>query len=379
MVDTTAVLCAASPLWSAISAGVAGLLALCATWWLTASVRAWALRRAVLAIPNERSLHTAPTPRGGGLAIVVVVLAVEALLLSTACIEWRTGAATWLASLCLALIGMRDDMQSMSARSRLLLQLLVSICWTLWLMRTTHAGLSAPSALLVDALVAASSVVGIVWMVNLYNFMDGSDGLAAVQAIGAGMFGAGLALWLGDVSTAAIAFALAASSAGFLCLNWHPAKVFMGDVGAYFLGGQFAMLAAAHFIAGQSQDSAALSVRAVLAHLPWLWLILLAPFIVDATLTLLLRIMRREKLADAHRSHAFQLLALAGWSHERIALGLIALLATVCLPLAAITVWHAALAPYAAATAYGLLGAIWLSIRAHARRRQGDAPGGTEN
>ena len=80
MVDTTAVLCAASPLWSAISAGVAGLLALCATWWLTASVRAWALRRAVLAIPTERSLHTTPTPRAGGLAIVVVVLAVEAHL-----------------------------------------------------------------------------------------------------------------------------------------------------------------------------------------------------------------------------------------------------------------------------------------------------------
>lgn len=381
-------------MWLASAAGAAGLLAMCATWWLTSLVRHWALRRAVIAIPNERSLHVTPTPHGGGLAIVIVVLTVEALLLGCSLIPWRVGAATWLASLCLALLGLRDDIQSMSARGRLLLQILVALGWTLWVMHTMQIALTpapAPAAAAAtaaaataaatatataDALIGAASVLGIVWLVNLYNFMDGSDGLAAVQAIGAGLIGAALALWSGDFSNATIALLLAASSAGFLCLNWRPAKIFMGDVGAYFLGGQFAMLAAAQFIQTSQPADTQSAAGAWLAHLPWLWLILLAPFVVDATLTLLLRLARREHLASAHRSHAFQLLALMGWSHQRIALGLGALLVLVCLPLATTAVRHAALAPYATLLAYGLLGALWLRIRFYAdrARNKSDCP-----
>ena len=354
--------------WLTTMALAGGLLVMCATWWLTGRVRQWALRRAVIAIANERSLHATPTPRGGGIAIVIVVLAVEATLLACALIPWRVGVATWLAALCLALLGLRDDIQSMTARSRLLVQALVAIIWTLWVMHDMPIALTGAVGGAAAALIAASSVLGIVWLVNLYNFMDGSDGLAAVQAVGAGLIGAVLTLCSGDVGSAVMALLLGASSAGFLCMNWQPAKIFMGDVGAYFLGGQFAMLAAAQFILAPRPADAPSVVFAWLAQLPWLWLILLAPFIVDATLTLLLRMVRRERLASAHRSHAFQLLALAGWSHQRIAVGLVALLVLVCLPLATTAVRHAALAPHATLLAYALLGALWLRIRSYAGR-----------
>ncbi len=311
---------------------------------LTSQVRVWALSHAMMDVPNARSLHVTPTPRGGGLAIVIVVLALEALLLASGLLgadlesaPW--GWAGWIATLCLALIGLQDDLKSLSAARRLVLQLAVCAAWTIWTFGIT-TDLPAMIALVLQ-------ILAMVWLVNLYNFMDGSDGLAATQAIGASAFGGLLAWWLGLENIAYLSLLVAGSSAGFLYWNWQPAKIFLGDVGSYFLGGQFAILSAATVREGQ---------------LPWFWAILLGPFVVDASLTLARRIMQGERWLTAHRTHAYQLLTQSGWSHGRVARGLAWLIVFICFPLATVSVWRPALAPYCMLLAYTVLATIWFRI-----------------
>lgn len=309
------------------------------TWVLTGKVRVWALSRAVIDMPNTRSLHNAPTPRGGGLAVVIVVLALEASLLASGLLAAHWAWAGWIATLALALIGLRDDLKSLSAACRLFLQLMVCSAWAIW----TFGFASDLPAMIMLTL----KILCMVWVVNLYNFMDGSDGLAATQAIGASLLGALLAALLGLENIAYLALLVAGSSAGFLRWNWQPAKIFLGDVGSYFLGGQFAVLCAATAWEGQW---------------PFFWAILLGPFVVDATLTLLRRIMQGERWLAAHRTHAYQLLAQSGWSHESVASGLAWLMVLACFPLAAISVWKPESAPYCMLFAYALLATMWLRI-----------------
>ncbi len=305
---------------------------------LTAKVRGWALSRAVLDMPNARSLHVVPTPRGGGLAIVIVVLALEALLLLRGgALPW--GWAGWAATLGLALIGLADDLQSWSARWRFILQLSVCAAWAMWTLGLPGNWQGAAFSM--------ALIMLMVWVVNLYNFMDGSDGLAATQALGASAIGGVLALGLELNDIALPALIVAGSSAGFLCWNWSPAKIFLGDVGSYFLGGQFAILSV---------------TTAREAQLPWLWPILLAPFVVDATLTLCRRLVQGERWHTAHRSHAYQLLVQAGWSHAQLALGLAKILLLVCLPLAVTSSWQPSLARYCVLLAYVFLATIWFRI-----------------
>lgn len=328
--------------------GVIGVaLAICipamlSTGLVTGRVRQWALSRAVIDRPNERSLHAVPTPRGGGLAIVIVVGLIEASLLATVEVDPRWGWSSWLATLCLALIGLCDDLWSLSARFRLCLQIGVCGAWGVAVngFGTTGAGLAW-----------AFQAVAMVWIVNVYNFMDGSDGLAATQAVLAGLFGGLLLGAAGAPQLAVPALLVAASSLGFLHWNWHPARIFLGDVGSYFLGGQFAVLCMASAPGGTSA---------------WVWMILLGPFFVDATLTLCRRIVRREKWFAAHRTHAYQLLAQAGWSHRKLVHALAGLVITLCLPLAAIALARPAWGVACVLLAYAFLATIWLRVvRAH--------------
>jgi Fuc2NAc and GlcNAc transferase len=146
-------------------------------------------------------------------------------------------------------------------------------------------------------------MLGIVWLTNLYNFMDGIDGIAAVEAITVGLAGA-LLLAGREPSLALVALVVAGAAGGFLVWNWPPAKLFMGDVGSGFLGYIFGGLALA------SENVGALPAL--------LWLVLLGPFFVDTTLTLLRRIARGERWWAAHRTHAYQRAVQAGWSHRRV-------------------------------------------------------------
>jgi Fuc2NAc and GlcNAc transferase len=259
---------------------------------LTGLVRAYALRSALLDVPNERSLHRAPTPRGGGLAIVIVTVAGLAALAAARAIPgsvaWTVGAGGAL----VAAVGWLDDRRGVGAPARALVHTVAALWAVGWIW-----GEPAPVAIL--------GALGIVWAINLYNFMDGIDGLAAAEAVSVGLVAGGLLLVAGDAALGSVAFLVAAAAAGFLAWNWAPARIFMGDVGSGFLGYAFGALALLAHRAGTMSLT--------------LWAVVLGVFVFDATLTLLRRMARGERWYQAHRSHAYQRLVQAGSTHARVA------------------------------------------------------------
>jgi len=279
-----------------------GLTAFLASAGLSALVRRWALSHAVLDIPNERSSHSVPTPRGGGLAIAVVVLAGVAILERLHLVLPRSALALVGGGLLVALVGWLDDRHEVRPWLRIVAHA-AAAAWTVaWLggMPSLTIGAGAAHLGLGGTLLA---MLGIVWLTNLYNFMDGIDGLAAAEAFVVASAGA-LLLAARGAPLALVALLVAAAAAGFLVWNWPPARLFMGDVGSGFLGYSFGGLALA------SENARALPAL--------LWLVLLGPFFVDATVTLLRRMARGERWYAAHRMHAYQRAVQAGWSHRQV-------------------------------------------------------------
>jgi Fuc2NAc and GlcNAc transferase len=261
---------------------------------------AWAHHRNILDEPNHRSSHSRPTPRGGGIGVV------------TACIVGIAGATTMgllshsaagalACGLPIAVIGYIDDRRSLSARSRLLVQV-ASAAGALWFLSPLPA-LTVFGFTLPIGLTLAFYLIGIVWMTNLYNFMDGIDGIAAAQAIAIGLCWAVVA----GPAPAVAGLTLALAAAGFLVYNRPPAKVFMGDVGSAFCG---------FFIA-----VAALQMQQAVQQSLFLWLLPAAPFVLDATVTLLVRLIHKQRPNVAHRSHAYQILARKCRAHGPVSLG----------------------------------------------------------
>jgi Fuc2NAc and GlcNAc transferase len=262
----------------------------------------------LLDIPNDRSSHTAPTPRGGGLAIVIVLLlsGVVSLFLPLAPIAILV--CLLLATLAFSLLGWQDDKHDLPASVRFLIQLLIAVFASGWLLWATIPGYSSSFALVVLLLL---STLWIVWMANLYNFMDGIDGISAVESL---ILGATTSYWFaisGAVSMAVICIAVAGASVGFMRWNWSPAKIFMGDVGSLALGAFFAIIA----IIGTTR-----------LDIPFLaFLILYAVYLTDSGVTLLHRIIKREKWWQAHRSHFYQRAVQSGFSHAQVSLSVMAL------------------------------------------------------
>ena len=242
--------------------------------------------------PNERSLHVVPVPRTGGIAIVAGLIAAALWL--------RASPVLWVPAVALAFASYFDDRHALPAAVRLAMHFVAAGIF-LWL----DAGSSAAALLVVLWL-------GIAWTTNLYNFMDGSDGLAGGMAvIGFGTYA--LAAWLGgNREFELLAWSIAAAAAGFLIFNFPPAKIFMGDVGSIPLG----FLAGAFGVAGWQRELWPL----------WFPLVVFAPFIVDASITLARRLLRGERVWKAHRQHYYQRLILAGWSHRKTALSEYALM-----------------------------------------------------
>ncbi len=258
---------------------------------LTGAVRHLAIRHELLDVPNQRSSHETPTPRGGGLAIVIgVVVAWTVAALSGAAAAEAVFVLS-SAALIVAFVGLMDDRAHVAARWRLIVHLLAACIVTLW--SGGLGGLELPGKVIElgwGGVVLA--VLGITWMTNLFNFMDGIDGIAGVESTCAALGAAGL-LWLsGHPGEASLLAIVGAASLGFLAWNWPPAKIFMGDVGSGFLG----------FVLG----SAAIATHGQGALDIWAWLVILAVFLVDATLTLVRRVLRGERFYEAHRSHAYQ-------------------------------------------------------------------------
>jgi Fuc2NAc and GlcNAc transferase len=272
---------------------------------LTALVRRYLLGRRILDIPNERSSHLAPTPRGGGVSVVVVFLLTVRLFVQRGAISTGLGAALIGGGLAVAAAGFLDDHFRVSAWLRLPIHF-AAAGWALWRiggMGPLHLGWIVWNWGWVGQLLA---LAGLVWMTNLYNFMDGIDGLSGLEALCASGLGSLLLAWSGLGGLAETALALAGASAGFLVWNWPPAKIFMGDVGSGFLGFVFGVLA----IASAKERP----------WLLWAWLILLSIFIVDSTVTLIRRFIAGARWYEAHCSHAYQHAARRWDSHSKVTL-----------------------------------------------------------
>lgn len=258
---------------------------------LTWALRRYALARSVMDVPNARSSHSVPTPRGGGVAIVLSFLAALLLLSLVGLLPWPTTWALLGAGGCVAVLGFLDDHGDIAARWRLLGHF-AAAAWALFWLGGVPPLLFFGSSVDLGWLGLGLAAVYLVWLLNLYNFMDGIDGIASVEAICVCLGGALLYGALGEPHLMVLSLFLAAAVAGFLFWNFPPARIFMGDAGSGFLGVTLGILS--------------LQAAWVAPQLLWSWLILLGVFIVDTTFTLLRRLLRGDRVVEAHRSHAYQ-------------------------------------------------------------------------
>jgi len=268
---------------------VFGVFAL--SWIGTWAVRRYALARDLMDIPNERSSHEVPTPRGGGLPIALLVPLALLLAAASGLAPGPLAPALAISGALVALVGWIDDHGHVSAPIRMAVQ---GGAAALFLYLIGGMPRLTLFPLVLDLGLAGSllAIVGIVWTTNYFNFMDGTDGLAGSEALLVGGVGSLLAFRAGDPSLALGAALCAAASGGFLLWNWPPAKVFMGDVGSSFLGFSFGALAVA------SEGTGSVSIL--------VWIVLLGFFAFDSTVTLLRRVGRGERWSEPHRSHAYQ-------------------------------------------------------------------------
>jgi len=325
-----------------------GTAAFFASWLLTAVIRKVALARGVLDVPGSRSSHSRPTPRGGGLAIVITVLTAVGIMGAYGAIPRKLASVLFFGGIAVGLVGLADDVRSMSVTLRLSVQFaaFIGCIWLLGPLPPVHFGVAV-----VDLGFAglALAVVFLVWFLNLYNFMDGIDGIAGTEAISVAVFAALLLAWPHGSGSppALVMLVVAASVSGFLVWNWPPARIFMGDSGSGFLGFCLGSIAWATIAEGR------LSI--------WVWLILLGAFIVDATVTLVRRWLRGAHVTQAHRSHAYQRLSRKFGSHKKITVGILLLNVLWLDPLAYMAAMHPPLGAVLALTAWLplILAAYW--------------------
>lgn len=319
---------------------LAVILALTLAFVLTGLATRYSRQRGLLDHPGERHSHTVPTPRGGGAGLIAALIIVSLVAV-------REGMPGWWAVcvvpgvILLAVTGWWDDHRPLSAKLRFLVQVAAAI----YLVACFHV-----HGLVNETWLLLLGVLFIVWMTNLYNFMDGSNGMAATQGVFGGLVLTGLFSHSGDVSAALLCLLLAASCAGFLPWNLGRARVFMGDVGSLSLGFIFGAL----LLYGAGHGVFSLPVA----------LMVMALFLADSSLTLLARVMRGEQWYNAHRQHLYQRMIAQGWTHGRVLLLYQAINLMLVLPVVALAVHYPAIA-WPAALVLGLvLGTGWyLSIK----------------
>ncbi len=312
---------------------------------LTGALYRYAIVWSVLDVPNSRSAHTKPTPRGGGIAIVVSFLGAVVFLRARGVIEFSVTVAVVGAGALVALVGFLDDHKPLAVHVRLPTHFIAAMWGLAWL------GGLAPVAIgntLIDLGWAGHilATVGLVWLLNLYNFMDGIDGLAGLEATM--VFGAAATLsgFHSADHAALLPAVLAASSLGFLVWNWPPARIFMGDAGSGFVGLMAGLLAVR---AGRTEP-----------QIFWVWMILLGVFVVDATVTLLHRLIRRERAFQAHNDHGYQYAARES-AHKKVTLAVGAINLFWLIPIATIVTLGWLDGARGLVIAYAPL--VWIAIR----------------
>lgn len=278
-----------------------------------------ATRLGIVAVPNERSLHQHDVPRGGGVAIAAPFLVAMVVLYAAGELPLRWFLALFGGGAVLAVVGFIDDVVEVSARLRILLHAALA-AWALGCLGGAPALDLGFATVQLGAAGLALFGLGLVWMINLYNFMDGIDGMAASGSVFICACAASLLIAARSPAIGVPVAILGAAALGFLCFNWPPARLFMGDTGSAFQGyvfGVFVLL---------SMATGALS--------PWTWIILMGYFVGDTTTTTLLRILTVKRWWGTHRGHAYQNLARIWRNHRRMTLLTLAVDGLWLLPLA---------------------------------------------
>jgi Fuc2NAc and GlcNAc transferase len=287
---------------------------------ITGLLRAYSVRLRLIDIPNQRSSHSVPVPRGGGLAIALVSLLGLFAAWFADLVDARLLVGVGGAGFGIGLVGLLDDRFSIRASVRLLVHILGAAWFMVWCWQLLPAATPGDSGAMLAGW-AILILMGIVSAVNIFNFMDGIDGLGGGQ----GVFLASTAVWLlsaagGDESVAVLLSVVVAASVGFLLWNLSAARIFLGDVGSGFLG----FILAALPLVGSGYTGIPVAT----------WLILWGVFVADAGTTLIRRIIRRDRWYAAHRSHAYQVLARRLASHQLVTLIYLAVDVAWLLPLA---------------------------------------------
>jgi len=287
---------------------------------LTKIIRQYSLKNKLIDFPNKRSSHSLPTPRGGGVSVILIFFT------SLLCFwyidyiqDYKLIISIIAGGSLIAVIGFMDDHNHIPAKWRFLIHIgatLISLSFLSDLPTITFFAFQINFSIFTILLY----MLVLVWMSNLYNFMDGIDGIASVEAISV-LLSAALIMYFHDnTSKPYILIILASSVLGFLIMNWPPARIFMGDACSGFLGFTIGLLA----ISTSSSEGINL----------WCWLILLSVFIIDATYTLTKRVIIGDKWYEAHRSHAYQILSRRYNSHKIVTLGILTINLLWLLPLA---------------------------------------------
>ena len=267
--------------------------------------RGWSIRRGIIDLPNERSSHAVPTPRGGGLVIVAVTLAGYVVVSS-----YFGGSVSWgyvAAALTVAAVSWVDDLYSISPLWRLACHFFAAglLVWSAGYVQSIPIP-GIPEPLDLGSLGPVVTVIWTVWLLNAYNFMDGIDGIAGSQAVLAGIGWSIVAFVGGAMGIYWYGIVIAAASLGFLIQNLRPSRIFMGDVGSAFLGFTFAALPIL------ARRESPLSV----GYFEFAAIILVWFFVFDSVLTFARRLFNRKKVWKAHREHLYQRLVRAGYSHR---------------------------------------------------------------
>ncbi len=271
--------------------------------------RRWSLRKNLLDVPNERSSHTVPTPRGGGIIIAVVSLVGYAAI--TVLFDLQFSWGYFAGAVLVSIVSWLDDLYSLGFWSRLIVHVVAAVIlisnlgpWKDLFIPLVSVEVSPGSAL-----GWVITVAWVVWAINAYNFMDGIDGIAGTQSLVAGIAWSLLALAFHIKSVFFFGGIIAGVSAGFLVHNWQPARIFMGDVGSAFLGFTLAAL-----------PLMALSEKPEMTILPVVGLLFLWFFAFDSVTSRIKRALKHPKFWEPHREHLYQLMVTGGMPHSRVAM-----------------------------------------------------------
>ena len=271
--------------------------------------RRWSLRQKILDIPNARSSHKNPTPRGGGLVIVAVSLIFYVLCSIILPVELHWSFI--FGALGVATISWLDDLFSISSGWRFLVHFLAAITVIFYIGFFQNIYVPLLGDVKLGFWGAILTLLWIIWLTNAFNFMDGIDGIAGLEAGIAGIGWLIVGKILGLEETGLVGGIVGFSSLGFLVHNWQPAKIFMGDVGSAFLGFTFAVIP---LFALNSSRADVLS-----KYLIGMAFILVFCFVFDSVFTFIRRSLKREKVWEAHREHLYQRLIIKGYSHQSVA------------------------------------------------------------